>query len=651
MLKVSLLNVPFAYINLPSLALAQLQSVARRRLGAQVSVDVIYLNQDFAQFLNVDLYTYVAESMESLNSGFGEWLFRRAAFPDLPDNIDAYLKRYTHLFPSGMWTTHKDWILDMRARIPQFIDQSIARYKLDEADVVGMNSTFAQNMPCFAIARRLKALNPKIQILIGGANCESPMGETLIQQVPWFDFAFSGPSLVSFPQFLENCLRGEHARNHQIDGVFSRDNQRRRVPGGTLLPMAGSPAPSLGTVKPIGQELDIDAEVEIDYAPFVTGFKEKFPNNNTARTPLWLTFETSRGCWWGERAHCTFCGLNGHTMKYRGMHAEGAIRILSTLFAAYPDAAVLQAVDNIMPKSYVTDVFTRISAPKGTQIFYEVKADMTDKELTTLAAAGVKRLQPGIEALATATLKRMKKGTSVFQNLQFLKSCARLDINPIWNLLIGFPGEPEHIYEKYAVDLPKLTHLPPPNGAFPVRFDRFSPYFMKAQEYGLNLKPLDFYALVYPFPAEVLQQIAYYFIDTTVDPPYAIAASKWQRPLNSRVQTWKQLWHERRPELSIRAEGGATVIHDSRTGARLQVAVTPARKALLETLAQPRQIDALRANAATTPGLNADEELKWLRDHQLIFEEDGRMMSLLVQPANAAGPSPGVGEELCAVAG
>ena len=26
--------------------------------------------------------------------------------------------------------------------------------------------------------------------------------------------------------------------------------------------------------------------------------------------------ETSRGCWWGERMHCTFCGLNGATMAY-----------------------------------------------------------------------------------------------------------------------------------------------------------------------------------------------------------------------------------------------------------------------------------------------------------------------------------------------
>ena len=30
-----------------------------------------------------------------------------------------------------------------------------------------------------------------------------------------------------------------------------------------------------------------------------------------------LLFQTSRGCWWGAKQHCTFCGLNGQGMAYR----------------------------------------------------------------------------------------------------------------------------------------------------------------------------------------------------------------------------------------------------------------------------------------------------------------------------------------------
>ncbi|MBB1247355.1 RiPP maturation radical SAM protein 1, partial [Streptomyces durbertensis] len=30
-----------------------------------------------------------------------------------------------------------------------------------------------------------------------------------------------------------------------------------------------------------------------------------------------LVLEGSRGCWWGEKRHCTFCGLNGSSMRFR----------------------------------------------------------------------------------------------------------------------------------------------------------------------------------------------------------------------------------------------------------------------------------------------------------------------------------------------
>ena len=41
--------------------------------------------------------------------------------------------------------------------------------------------------------------------------------------------------------------------------------------------------------------------------------------------------ETSRGCWWGERMHCTFCGLNGATMAYRSKSAPRALAELTHL--------------------------------------------------------------------------------------------------------------------------------------------------------------------------------------------------------------------------------------------------------------------------------------------------------------------------------
>lgn len=131
--------------------------------------------------------------------------------------------------------------------------------------------------------------------------------------------------------------------------------------------------------------------------------------------------------------------------------------------------------------------------------------------MAALAPARVKNIQPGIEALATSTLKLMKKGTTAFQNLKLLKLCAYYAGAPYWNLLVGFPGEDEQVFRRYIEAIPLLTHLHPPTSAHAVRFDRYSPYYYEAEKYHLDLRPLDFYALIYPFPEEDLRNLAYYF--------------------------------------------------------------------------------------------------------------------------------------------
>jgi radical SAM superfamily enzyme YgiQ (UPF0313 family) len=198
-------------------------------------------------------------------------------------------------------------------------------------------------------------------------------------------------------------------------------------------------------------------------------------------------------------------------MKYRAMSSTEAIEQFRPLFKYSGRVVEFHCVDNIMPKQCLKDVLPFLETPSTMRIFYEVKVDLSKEDLGTLSDARVKRIQPGIESLATSTLKLMRKGTTAHQKVQFLKHCALHGIERSWNLLIGFPGEQEGVYKKYIADLPALVHLPPPSGVFPVRFDRFSPSFMRAAEYDLKLRPLELYELVYPFPAESLTQLAYFF--------------------------------------------------------------------------------------------------------------------------------------------
>jgi len=120
--------------------------------------------------------------------------------------------------------------------------------------------------------------------------------------------------------------------------------------------------------------------------------------------------------------------------------------------------------------------------------------------------------------------------------------------------------------------IPRLVHLPPPSGAFPVRFDRYSPYFTRAAEYGLDLTPYAFYSAIYPCDEDALGRIAYYFEDRNYDADYLVRLASWQDRLTAVVERWKQRWAGAdggpRAELRLRLEGGSPTVYDTRSGKR-----------------------------------------------------------------------------------
>lgn len=618
MFKIALINMPFANLQMPSIALTQLKSVVESRFPDQVAVDVLYLNHDCAHYFGKDLYGKILGSAEAQNSGLGDWMFRQTAFPDRANNVTLYLSRYFPLQNAEM-NSLKSAILEKRRGLERFLDSLITKYGLDQVDIVGFTSMFMQNVASFSLARKIKERNPKCVVVMGGANCESPMGQVIAKHVDAVDYVFSGPGLKTFPDFVEHVMSGDAYKLGLIKGVFNKKN---------VIFQSGPDA--------IGEELSIDVPVDLDYAPFLRALDENFPNNEIE--PI-LLFETSRGCWWGERAHCTFCGLNGTTMGYRAMAPELALKQFDSLFQFAPRVARLDAVDNILPRNYISEVLPYVNTPESVSMFYEVKADLSESDMEVLAKARVKFIQPGIESLATSTLKLMKKGTSAFGNLRLLKFCATYEIEPGWNLLIGFPGEGEDVYEMYVNNLPLLSHLPPPTGVYPVRFDRYSPYFVKAEEYGLDLQPLDYYSLIYPFAEEELAQLAYYFTDTRIGADYALAASKWIGRLREKVQRWKNAWSNGGlpPQLSMREEGDEFVIYDSRSGKAEEYAISNVHARMLRSMElKPKDPIDLARELSSMPGIDAAKELAYLQEKGLVFEEKGRFLTVALIAKNEA---------------
>ncbi|QUQ64656.1 RiPP maturation radical SAM C-methyltransferase [Kutzneria sp. CA-103260] len=614
MTRIVLVTMPFADWRKPSFALSQLSALARREFGDAVEVEVRYLNIDFAHYLGVDTYDAIAEQVSHLMTGIGDWLFRPVAFPDLADNADDYFQRY---YAGSASREFREHILERRAGIADFCAELAVQHGLDTADIVGFTSMFAQHAASIGMARVVKRLNPNAVTLLGGANCEAPMGAVIAQEVDVIDAVFSGPALHSFPQYIKQLLDGTPEGVHEIPGVLTAQNCHE---------------PRF--VKAVGRDRSIDDYFRPDYSGFVSAFdanRDRLGGPEVAK-PI-LFFETSRGCWWGQRSHCTFCGLNGQGMDYRAMAADKARAQFEWLFDEFsPWCQEFICTDNIMPKSYPREVFSGLDTPDGVQLFYEIKVPLSEHDMAVLAKAGVTRIQPGIEAMATSTLKLMNKGTTSFLNLQFLRSCLRHGISPGWNLLFGFPRESAEVCAKYVEDIPLMTHLPPPGGAHMVRFDRYSPYYDKADEYGLDLTPMDFYPLIYPFGAEQIARMAYFFSDRNIS-PYLLDAITWLKPLNEKVQWWQAMWEPgvERPELVLRSEHGRHWVHDTRDGTVRRVDIDAALLPLLRRLTAPVTPRRLADDLSLDPQV-VNAHLDFLRANNLLFTEGERIMSLVMSP-------------------
>src|SRR5262249_16173741 len=152
------------------------------------------------------------------------------------------------------------------------------------------------------------------------------------------------------------------------------------------------------------------------------------------------------------------------TMVYRSKSPARALAEIRYLVDRH-QAKQLQVVDNILDLGYFNNLIPelkRLQLP--VQLFYETKANLTKRQVKSLAEAGITWLQPGIESLNSHVLQLMDKGITSLQNIQLLKWCKQFGIYPTWNLLTGFPGETDEDYARLLDFMGKVTNLTPPEG-------------------------------------------------------------------------------------------------------------------------------------------------------------------------------------------
>jgi ribosomal peptide maturation radical SAM protein 1 len=488
MVRAVLVSMPFMEIYRPSIQLGLLKALSTEY---GFPARTLHANLDFAARIGADYYDLLCQHRRPM---IGEWLFSVAAFPNSAPDPDA---RMLGDLPDGLSRLGmpleqlQERLLRTRGiDVPTYLDTLVDSFPWEGFTVVGFSSTFQQNTASFALARRLKQAYPHIITVFGGANFDSEMGPELVRSVSCIDMAVIGEGDEAFPRLLRALADG--ADLDTVPGLARRVDGRVRLtpPAPATLRLNDLPMP--------------DYEEYFQHAEDL-GILPRVGHRN-----IWLPIETARGCWWGAKHHCTFCGLNGTAMSFRSKSPERVLDELASQARRYRSFR-FEAVDNIMDTAYLRKLFPVLAEnDMGYEIFYEVKANLRRDQLRLMAQAGVTSIQPGIESLSSNVLRLMRKGTRAIQNVNLLRWAQYYGIHVDWNLLWGFPGETAQDYTKQAAAMPHLLHLRPPASASRIWLERFSPLFTEHDRFRVRRTPERSYRYVYPGDVN-LDRVAYFF--------------------------------------------------------------------------------------------------------------------------------------------
>ena len=509
--KIALVNMPFSYSKYPSIQLGTLSALLKSQ---GIPVDCHHVNVRFAHLIGVELHESICEK----RALFGEWLFSHLLFRDNPKRAE-YLQIFKPVFEQAARESGKPvgYFEEMAVRIaPQFLTHMLTAVDWSRYTLVGFTSTFDQNVASLTMAKLIKDLYPHIAIVFGGANFDGEMGLEQLRAFPFIDYVVVGEGEQTFPPLVRQIL----------------DGHIERIPDGVAYRLGGhirfTPTSALFS--------DFSKTGPPDYDDYYRLLSEL---GQTAKgLDRVLLYEGSRGCWWGEKHHCTFCGLNAQSMKFRAKAPEQVAREMAHLSSRY-DTTRFRLVDNIIDMAYVDELFGKFASDHcDLDVFIETKSNLHKSQIRTLAAGGVKCMQPGLESLSLSQLRAMDKGVTPMQNIVCLKWSHYYRVAVSWNILLGFPGETNEDYRRQIDLIPSLFHLQPPEATGKFWLERFSPYYTRPHEYGVRITgPGMAYEYVYDARQVDLNKIAYDFEyaldDWPVDPhvyqELVDAVEEWQR--------------------------------------------------------------------------------------------------------------------------
>ncbi|MFA4915740.1 MAG: RiPP maturation radical SAM C-methyltransferase [Syntrophales bacterium] len=467
---------PFFPCQMPSIATGILKASLSR---IDILCKVVYANILFAEVIGLQRYFTLANHIFQNRTNLqGERLFAASAHgitgkPMLVSDIPPYMKEFYDFIGGAKEPPSQSEHSRLEAECAGFIKRAASEISFLKPKIIGFSCSMQQINSSISLAQEIKKNLPDVICVIGGKNCDGEMGEEIAASIKIFDFVFQGEADFTFSLFCRSYLK---------DNVLPDEK----------LIKCETP-------------LDLDQIPSPDYADYMEQFLHEMREYSS------ITFESSRGCWWGQLNRCKFCADTGASIKYRSKSPTKVVEELCDFQEKYPEFNNFLATDSIFPQIYFKDFFNKLSESGFSgNIAYEVKANLTFDQLSVMKKARISLIDPGMESLSTRLLQLMSKGCTAASNIRMLRDCRELNISPFWHLLVCIPGDRVSDYEEQIRLIPLIHHLHPPVMS-PIIIQRFSPYFEDPGTYGVtDIRPVAGYKHAFPGSVDITR-LGYYF--------------------------------------------------------------------------------------------------------------------------------------------
>ena len=606
---IALISTPWPLFNRPSIQLGTLKAFIHQRLP-RVRVDQNHVYLSVADLLGYDLYGQISE-----RTWLSEAPYAALLYPERREIITRFWSRQSsHDALSHKWPFQG--ILDRLQSASHRILQSV---NWQDYDLVGLSICLGQLTSSLYFIRELKKRVPSLKIVVGGSACAGELGRSLLELFPEIDYVISGEGELPLVHLIEWLTHpGGKSKPALIPGLFGRDD---------------SSEPKTEVVSQIS---DLNQLPIPDYEDYFAHLKSLDPEK--VFIPK-LPMEISRGCWWGGsaagRPHrgCAFCNLNLQWQGYRGKSFNKVVSELDAMTEKYQTLSV-SFMDNLLPQKDLERLFQGVARlGKDLRLFAEIRASTSRNALLAMASAGMREVQVGIEALSTTLLRKIRKGTSVIQNLEIMKNCESPDLPTLnSNLILEFPGSEPVDVEETLANLEFALPFRPLKG-IPFWLGYGSPVWQDPRSYGIKrVHNHPYYARL--FPPEIFRGLK--LIIQGYQGVLRHQKRIW-RPVKQGLEAWKKAYAQLHqnprsdPILSYQDGGNFLIIRERRHGADdMTHRLKDTSREIYLYCEENRSLSRILTRF---PGFGEEKVVPFLNmmvDKRLMFREGERYLSLAV---------------------